>query len=103
MSRAAPLPRRPPFVVRLGKVYQRCRPLAQTWCSGCHRVDGEAKRIQSDAVPSFTSIAQMGSTTVMSLSAFLSTPHSRMPDYALTRTEIENVSAYILSLRKPKR
>ena len=77
------------------------RRLAQTWCSGCHRIDGENAKIQNDAVPSFTSIAQMPSTTTMSLSAFLRTPHSRMPDYALTQIEIENVSAYILSLRKP--
>jgi hypothetical protein len=30
----------------------------------------------------------------------LATPHARMPDYALSRNDIANVSAYILSLRK---
>lgn len=76
--------------------------IAQTWCSGCHRIDDRLPPIASDTVPpSFASIAQMNSTTEMSLTAFLSTPHAQMPDYALTHTEIENVSAYILSLRKP--
>jgi hypothetical protein len=40
----------------------------------------------------------MASTTSTSLNAFLSTPHPSMPDYALSRQEIADVSAYILSL-----
>jgi mono/diheme cytochrome c family protein len=75
--------------------------IAKTWCSGCHQIDRQERKDGNDAVPSFPSVAQMNSTTAMSLSAFLSTPHGRMPDYALSRIEIENVSAYILSLRKP--
>jgi mono/diheme cytochrome c family protein len=76
------------------------RQLAQTWCSGCHQVDNRARKAGNDAIPSFPSIAQMNSTTAMSLAAFLSTSHGRMPDYALSETEIQNVSAFILSLRK---
>jgi len=74
--------------------------LAHTWCSGCHRVDLEQQKMGNDAVPSFSSVAQMNSTTEISLAAFLSTPHGRMPDYSLSRIEIRDVSAYILSLRK---
>lgn len=75
--------------------------IAKIWCSGCHQVDNRAPKTGSDAVPSFPSVAQMNSTTAMSLMAFLSTSHGRMPDYALSRIELQNVSAYILSLRKP--
>lgn len=75
--------------------------IAKTWCAGCHRVDSEAPRVaSSDAVPSFASIARMNSTTETSLEVFLSSPHARMPDYSLSREEISDVSAYILSLRK---
>lgn len=74
--------------------------IAQTWCSGCHRITAEDSKTGSDAVPSFSSIAQEESTTSISLAAFLSTPHPRMPNYALSRTEMRDVSAYILSLRK---
>jgi len=75
--------------------------IAKTWCAGCHRVETEAPRAGgSDAVPSFSSIAQMGGITQTSLEVFLSTPHARMPDYSLTRDEIRDVSAYILTLRK---
>ena len=74
--------------------------IARTWCAGCHRVEGDGPRMENDAVPSFSSIAQMSSTTQTSLIVFLSTPHARMTDYNLTREEIRDVSAYILSLRK---
>jgi mono/diheme cytochrome c family protein len=76
--------------------------IARTWCSGCHKVDAQEQKVGNDAVPSFSSIAQMNSTTAISLAAFLSTAHGRMPDYSLSRIEIQNVSAYILSLRKSR-
>lgn len=75
--------------------------IAKTWCAGCHTIGANAPRAGgSDAVPSFSSIAQMSGITQTSLEVFLSTPHARMPDYSLTRDEIRGVSAYILSLRK---
>ena len=52
-----------------------------------------------DAVPSFRAIAAMPSTTALSLRVFLQTPHGRMPDFALSRNETDDVIAYILSLR----
>ncbi len=72
--------------------------IARQWCGNCHQVARDPVRA-SDAVPSFPAIAQMPSTTQMSLAAFLSSSHGQMPDYALTRSEIRDVSAYILSLR----
>lgn len=72
--------------------------LARRWCSACHEI-GRAP-VHNDVSPSFAAIARMPSTTAMSLNAFLSTPHHRMPDYSLTRQEIKDVSAYILSLKQ---
>ena len=74
--------------------------IAQTWCSGCHRIAVEGQKTGRDVAPSFSSIAQMKSTTSISLAAFLSTPHPHMPNYVLSRTEMRDVSAYIISLRK---
>ena len=75
--------------------------IAKTWCAGCHTIEADTPRLGgNDAVPSFSSIAQMSSITETSLEVFLSTPHARMPDYNLTRDEIRDVSVYILSLRK---
>ena len=73
--------------------------IAKTWCVGCHAV--ESPRLGGKGVvPSFLTIAEMNTTTNASLIVFLSTPHARMPNYNLTRDEIRDVSAYIVSLRK---
>ncbi len=72
--------------------------IARQWCGNCHQIERDPVRT-SDAVPSFSAIARMPSTTQMSLAAFLSSSHGQMPDYALTRSEMADVSAYILSLR----
>jgi mono/diheme cytochrome c family protein len=74
--------------------------IAHVWCSNCHRVDPEEQRAVRYTTPTFSSIALMNSTTRLSLAAFLSTPHGGMPDLTLSRKEIRDVSAYILSLRK---
>ena len=74
--------------------------IAKKWCAGCHVIGPEEGKTASDAAPSFYEIAQLKTTTVPALTAFLSTPHALMPDYSLTRQEIRDVSDYILSLKK---
>ena len=75
--------------------------IAQVWCSDCHLVDPRERKSGRNSAPTFLSIARMKSTTEASLAAFLSTPHGPggMPNLVLDRTEIRDVSAYILSLR----
>lgn len=75
------------------------RHLAETWCSNCHVVGPQESGPAADAAPTFSSIARMPSTTEMSLRAFLRTPHARMPDYHLSPAELDDLVAYILSLR----
>jgi mono/diheme cytochrome c family protein len=74
--------------------------IAHTWCTNCHVVDSHDKGIKSDAAPPFTSVARQSGMTTTAIQVFLSTPHSKMPDFSLTRTEIRDVSAYIMSLKK---
>ena len=74
--------------------------LAETWCSSCHVVGPTQARGTSTGAPPFVAVADMSSTTAMSLRAFLATPHWRMPDLHLTRDEIDDLAAYILSLRQ---
>ncbi len=78
---------------------QAGRAYARKNCASCHMVS----RNQSPPVrtaPSFQAIADMRSTTEMSLHAFLSTPHPRMPNFIVPPTNGQDVIAYILSLRK---
>ena|SRR5579864_7832987 len=76
--------------------------IAQAWCSDCHLVDPRERKSGRNSAPTFLSVAQMKSTTEASLAAFLTTPRGRghMPNIVLNRQEIEDVSAYILSLRQ---
>ncbi len=75
------------------------RHLAETWCSSCHLIGPSAASGTSNGVPPFAVIARMKSTTILSLRAFLQTPHARMPDLHLTRDEVDDLASYILSLR----
>jgi mono/diheme cytochrome c family protein len=76
------------------------RRLSDTWCSSCHLVRRDAPTGISNGAPSFVGIASMSSTTPLSLHAFLQTPHARMPDLHLSRDELDDLAAYILSLRR---
>jgi mono/diheme cytochrome c family protein len=76
------------------------RRLAETWCSTCHIVTGGQSQGTSTGAPTFAAIAADKAITPLALSAFLQTPHHRMPDLHLSRNEIDDVSAYILSLRR---
>jgi mono/diheme cytochrome c family protein len=75
------------------------KDLALQWCSECHLVARDQPEPASDVVPSFFEVAGRSSTTEMSLRAFLMSPHGNMPNIMLTREQINEVTAYILSLR----
>ena len=74
--------------------------LAEKWCTTCHVVSPTQDRGTSTGAPPFAAVADMKSTTAMALRAFLQTPHGRMPDLHLTHDEIDDIAAYILSLRQ---
>jgi mono/diheme cytochrome c family protein len=76
------------------------RQLAETWCSACHVVTGGQKQGTSTGAPPFAAIAAEKAITPLALRAFLQTPHHRMPDLHLSRNEIDDVTAYIFSLRR---
>ncbi|MBU6499054.1 MAG: hypothetical protein KGJ41_00050 [Rhodospirillales bacterium] len=74
--------------------------LATTWCSACHVVAPDQAHAMVDGTPTFSAIAAMKSTTVLSLRVFLQTPHGKMPNLQLSRNETDDLISYILSLRK---
>lgn len=74
--------------------------VAATWCANCHQVAPGGPGPASDAAPPFPSIAAMASTTSMSLRVFLQSPHGNMPDYRLSREQMDDVVAYILTLKR---
>jgi mono/diheme cytochrome c family protein len=54
----------------------------------------------SDAAPPFESIANNPLVTEEGLRAWLADPHPPMPKFDLTRTEIDDIIAYIKSLKR---
>ena len=77
------------------------RQIATTQCGSCHRVlpmlfpdRGEPSPIDKDGPPSFQSIADLPSTTGLSLKVFLRSNHKNMPNLILSEAEADDVSAY---------
>lgn len=76
------------------------RRIAEQWCAECHVV-APGQRRASDAVPTFAQIAGSGRFSEATLATFLANPHhSRMPNLALTRSEIADLVAYIKRQRR---
>jgi mono/diheme cytochrome c family protein len=81
----------------------RGEALARQWCTDCHVIDRGNRERLYDEVPTFPEIADLPSTTEVSLRAFLQTPHRLMPNFRLTPAEIDELVAYILDLREKPR
>ena len=75
------------------------RSLATTLCSSCHHVLPMFEPDKTDP-PSFQSIADLASTTGISLNVFLHSNHRNMPNFILSDAQSNDLIAYILSLKK---
>lgn len=76
------------------------RMVAEELCSSCHEVIPGAVVDEDETPPAFTTIAQTPGMTEMALTVWLTTfhPERTMPAIALSRTEREDLIAYILWL-----
>jgi len=70
--------------------------LTQRWCRSCHVVDTAGHG--TDAAPPFSVIAAKPHADHSWLSAWLSSPHPRMPEVHLSNEEIGDIVAYLNSL-----
>ncbi|MEJ2120465.1 MAG: cytochrome c [Alphaproteobacteria bacterium] len=77
--------------------------LAKTWCSGCHVTGAKSQRSAADIAPTFADIANNKAISDARIRGVLNRPHGRMPTDALTARQIDDVVAYILSLRRTPR
>jgi mono/diheme cytochrome c family protein len=73
--------------------------LADNWCASCHLVSPEQKT-PSRGAPPFSEIAQSQTFNADHLAYLLNDPHPKMAKLALSRRAIDDIAAYILSLRK---
>ncbi|MGI9416887.1 MAG: c-type cytochrome [Geminicoccaceae bacterium] len=72
--------------------------LARQWCSNCHVIKAD-QAVGGDTAPTFASIAETSVERTDDLRAWLADPHPPMPNFDLTRREIDDLLAYIESLR----
>jgi mono/diheme cytochrome c family protein len=73
--------------------------LTRGWCAECHAVTKDNRSPNPNA-PSFSDLAAQGSTTELSLRAFLRTPHPTMPDIIIKPADADDIIGYILSLQR---
>jgi mono/diheme cytochrome c family protein len=84
------------------------REIATKQCSSCHLVlprlfsgRKDPSSADKDGAPSFQSVADLPSTTGLSLNVFLHSNHKNMPNMVLSHADSDDLIAYILSLKKP--
>ena len=72
--------------------------LARQWCVNCHVIDGSGPATASRRAR--RAFASSPATSIPGrCAAFLTHPHGAMPNLALTRAEIDDLIAYIESLK----
>jgi mono/diheme cytochrome c family protein len=74
------------------------RRLAEQWCAACHVVSATQREANADAPP-FEDIAKRSNFSEPGLVTFLLDPYAKMPNMSLTRTEANDIAAYIGTLR----
>ena len=74
--------------------------LATRWCSNCHQVG--SRMPAQDAVPPLREVAARPYATKQWLTGWLINPHPPMPKLDLTRQEIDDLVAFLLTLRTPR-
>ena len=78
----------------------RGHALARLWCRDCHGVEPGEKTGPYETPPSFQSFAGNPEITEVALKAYLQTTHPLMPQVKLKPDEIDEIVAYILSLKR---
>jgi mono/diheme cytochrome c family protein len=69
--------------------------LAHTWCQNCHVVSASQTSTVATQAPPFSEIARRKDLDGTRLSFFLNAPHPPMPQMQLTRSDADDLAAYI--------
>ena len=73
--------------------------LAEAWCQNCHAIEAAGAGTRGGA-PDFVAIANQPSTTALALKVFFKTSHNRMPNLIIEPDQAEDLTNYILSLKR---
>ena len=75
------------------------REFAEGLCAECHPITGRDPFPTEGGPPAFQDVADDPAVTELALRAFLQTPHANMPNIVLPPEQLDDVIAYILSLK----
>lgn len=75
------------------------RVLALKVCQECHHVEPGDREGELPDPPAFQNLADNPAMTALALRVFLTTPHANMPNLILEDREVDDVIAYIHSLK----
>lgn len=81
---------------RAGQAY------AEKFCSECHAVSPGAGGAQNPEAPSFASVANSEGMSERALGVWFQTSHPTMPNFVIPRKDLDDVIAYIMSLKADK-
>ena len=73
--------------------------LAEAWCKDCHAIEAATAGARGRG-PDFVAIANRTSTTGLSLKVFMKTSHHQMPNLIITPAQADDLTNYILSLKR---
>ena len=76
------------------------RQLAERLCVNCHNVGSTSDGTSAEVAPSFKDLANRPDQTRERLAGRIVIPHPEMPTIPLTRAEIRDIVAYIISLKE---
>ena len=77
----------------------RGQRVAETICSECHAVQKGATRSANANAPTFQTLAKTPGMTAMAFRIWLRSSHKEMPNIMLETEQVDDVIAYIQSLK----
>lgn len=78
------------------------RALTQKLCAGCHVIGTDGPSAVTAGIPTFKGIADKPGQTAENIERKLIAPHAPMPDISLSYREIDDIIAFLDSLRTDK-
>jgi len=71
-------------------------------CAECHEVEAGQSFSPNPDAPSFQEVADTPGMTAQALAVWLQTSHPTMPNFIIKPDDIDDLTAYITSLHKPR-
>lgn len=81
---------------------KRGQTLAETVCAECHATAKGQPRSRNGKAPTFETLANLRGMTPLALRVALRSPHKEMPNLVLTNQEVDDIYAYVSTLKDRK-